>query len=225
MVVWPNERAAIGTGAFHRFPALSLHDPGVATAPSNTDPWLRRWLPFIRERAGKSPVLELGCGGGKDTATLLEAGFAVVAIDQSSRAIERARRRAPQAQFHAQDLRSPFPAPPGGAGVILASLSLHYFPWHETLALVERIHATLRPAGALLCRLNSTHDHHYGASGHPRIEDNYFLVKGAPKRFFDRATVEVLFAGGWRILSAEECVIDRYALPKVVWELVLERDA
>jgi len=37
------------------------------------DPWLARWLPLLAERAGGRPVLELGCGGGRDTATLAEA--------------------------------------------------------------------------------------------------------------------------------------------------------
>ena len=109
--------------------------------------------------------------------------------------------------------------------MIIASLSLHYFGWVETVALVEKIRATLRMRGALLCRLNSTNDHNYGASGHPRIEDDYYLVEGEPKRFFDRASIEALFATGWRMLSLEERVIERYAKPKVVWEVIVERDA
>ena len=79
------------------------------------------------------------------------------------------------------------------------------------------------PSGILLCRLNSTNDHHFGASGHPRIDDDYYLVDGAPKRFFDRATTVRLFAHGWCTLSLEERVIDRYDHPKWVWEAVLGR--
>jgi SAM-dependent methyltransferase len=127
----------------------------------------------------------------------------------------------PDAEFHCQDLRAPWPVE--RAGVILASLSLHYFPWEETAALVERIHRTLRPGGLLLCRLNSTNDHHFGASGHRAIDTNYYLVDGEPKRFFDRAAVDRLFATGWRMLSNEEGVIARYDHPKSVWETILER--
>jgi hypothetical protein len=107
--------------------------------------------------------------------------------------------------------------------VVVASLSLHYFPWPETEALVERIRQLLVPSGILLCRLNSTNDHHFGASGHPRIDDDYYLVDGAPKRFFDRAAVDRLFSPGWRMLSVEERTIDRYDLPKSAWEVVLEK--
>ncbi len=191
----------------------------------SADPWLQNWLQLLHDRAGAAPILELGCGIGKDTAILIEAGFRVVAVDLSPRAVERARDAAPQAEFHIRDLRAPFPVTAGEVGVIIASLSLHYFAWVETLALVERIRTTLRPWGALLCRLNSTNDHNYGAIGYPRIEDNYYLVQGEAKRFFDQTSIDAVFATGWRRLSVAERVIERYSQPKVVWEVIVERDA
>ena len=191
------------------------------TLPTTDDPWLARWLKLIGERAGGLPVLELGCGGGRDTEVLAGAGHRVAAIDLSPDAIVRAQARAPHAAFHCQDIRAPFPV--DAAGVVVASLSLHYFPWPETETLVDRIRSLLSPAGLLLCRLNSTNDHNFGASGHPEIDENYYLVDGAPKRFFDRAAVDRLFSSGWRLLSAEERIIDRYERPKSAWEVVLEK--
>lgn len=185
------------------------------------DPWLKPWLALVRERAGGAPVLELGCGSGRDTATLVQAGCQVVGLDLSASAVATARLAVPQALLYAMDLQSPFPL--AQAGVVVASLSLHYFTWPDTEALVERIHSTLTPQGLLLCRLNSTNDHHYGASGHPKIDDHYYLVDGEPKRFFDRAEVDKLFAKGWRVLSTAEHVIDRYTHPKAAWEVVLEK--
>jgi len=114
------------------------------------------------------------------------------AVDLSPESIAKARTRVPQAEFHCQDLRAPFPV--DAAGVVVASLSLHYFPWPETEALVGRIRSVLSPAGVLLCRLNSTNDHHFGASGHPPIDENFYLVDGEPKRFFDRAAADRLFS-------------------------------
>ena len=190
----------------------------------HADPWLDRWLPLIRERSAGHPVLELGCGTGRDTATLVRAGHRVVALDLSLAAIALAKLRAPNAKFHRQDLRRPFPIGEGGTEVVIASLSLHYFPWPETVGLVERIRRSLRPNGLLLCRLNSTKDRNFGAVGHERIAENFYRVRAAPKRFFDLESIRNLFAAGWNTLSVQESVIDRYLQAKTAWEIVLERN-
>jgi SAM-dependent methyltransferase len=186
------------------------------------DPWLQRWLPLIATRAGSLPILELGCGAGRDSAVLAGQGHAIVGLDISSEAIARARLRVPSARFFVQDLRAPFPVP-GPFGVVIASLSLHYFAWEETVRLAELIHDSLLPGGVLVCRLNSTNDVHYGATGHPRVAENYFLVDGQHKRFFDRAAVERLFSRGWTMLGLEEKTVHRYEHPKMLWEAGLER--
>jgi len=196
--------------------------PATADQLSRQDLWLQRWLPLLGQRAAGAPVLELGCGSGQDTEVIAAAGHHVVGVDLSERAIAGARARVPSAVFHCQDIRAPFPVGPGSAGAVVASLSLHYFAWPETLALVKRIRETLREGGVLLCRLNATNDHNYGASGHPEIESHYYRVDGEPKRFFDRAGVERMFADGWRLISLEEMTIHRYERPKVAWEAVLE---
>jgi len=187
------------------------------------DPWLERWLPLLRERAGGRPIVELGCGFGADTVTLCNAGLDVLAFDVSEAAIGVARTRAPGATFETCDVRAVVARDElAGTGAVLASLSLHYFPWHETVLLFDRIHRLLRPGGLLLCRVNSTHDHRFGASGHPQIEPNFYSVKGEPKRFFDHETIERLLARGWHALSVEHRVTSKYVLPKLVWEVACE---
>ena len=52
----------------------------------------------------------------------------------------------------------------------------------------------------------------------------FCLVDGKSKRFFDRATVNRLFSRGWRVLGQEELIVNRYAHPKALWEVILERD-
>ncbi|MEG0821442.1 MAG: class I SAM-dependent methyltransferase [Burkholderiaceae bacterium] len=189
------------------------------------DPWLERWLPLLAERARGEAILEIGCGSGDDTRTLAAAGLDVIAFDRSESALEAARRQLPQARFHCQDVRAPFPIEQSELGAVIASLSLHYFRWDETLALADRIARVLRPGGVLLCRLNASDDHHFGASGFPEIEPSYFMVEGEPKRFFDEASVRRLFAKGWRTLSLEHFITPKYSRPKALWEVVLERDA
>lgn len=189
------------------------------------DDWLERWLPLAVARAGGAPVLEIGCGHGDDTATLAAAGLRVLAFDLSRVAVGIAKVRVPSATIECRDVRDRFPEEVHGLGVVVASLSLHYFAWAETLALAQRVRAALRPGGVLMCRLNSTEDKNFGARGHSEIEPNYFLVDGAPKRFFDEASVRSLFATGWRIVSLEYFTTRKYLKPKALWEVVLERDA
>lgn len=188
-----------------------------------TDPWLRRWLPLAVQRAGTDPVLEIGCGHGDDTVVLCGAGLRVHAFDLSRAAVGIAKARVPSATIECRDVRDPFPAHAQGLGVVVASLSLHYFAWAETQLLVDRIRAVLRPGGVLLCRLNSTQDHHFGASGHPEIEPGFYLVKGEPKRFFDERSIGLLFGAGWARLSLEHAVTRKYLRAKALWEVVLER--
>lgn len=189
------------------------------------DPWLDRWLPEIGVRTRGRPVLEIGCGNGDDTRTLLDAGFDVVAFDLSAAAVQRARLRAPAAHIEQRDVRDPFPSDATGLGVVVASLSLHYFPWAQTLDLAGRIRQVLVPGGLLLCRLNSTEDRHFGARGHPVIEPHYHLVDGTPKRFFTEAAVREMFSRGWTILSLEHTTTRKYVRSKALWEVAVEARA
>ena len=189
------------------------------------DNWLDRWLPVVLARAGGAPVLEVGCGHGDDTAALAAAGLRVLAFDLSPVAVSVAKVRVPSATIECRDIRDPLPQQACELGGVIASLSLHYFTWVETLAIGQRLHGALRPGGVLLCRLNSTEDSNFGARGHPEIEPNFFMVNGAPKRFFDESAVRSLFSTGWQLLSLEHFTTRKYLKPKSIWEAVVERAA
>jgi SAM-dependent methyltransferase len=187
------------------------------------DPWLTRWLPLVIEYAQHHPVLEIGCGSGDDTATLAAAGLTVHAFDLSESSVALTRIRVPQAFVECRDTRDQFPIAPNTAGVVVASLTLHYFPWQQTVELFERVRQTLRPGGVFLCRLNSTEDRNFGAVGHSIIEDNYYMVDGQPKRFFDERAVHNLFSSGWRVLSKEHLQTRKYVQKKALWEVIAMR--
>jgi SAM-dependent methyltransferase len=185
------------------------------------DPWLERWIPALRQATAGASLLEIGCGSGQDTVVLLEHGLKVVAFDLSEEEVTKARIAAPDAMISVQSALQPFPHDGTSLGAIVASLSLHYFRWHETVSLINRIHGALKPGGLLLARFNSDQDVNYGATGYPEIERGLFSVEGQAKRFFSQADISALFGQAWRVLSIERAVIHRYHLPKSIWEVAV----
>jgi protein-L-isoaspartate O-methyltransferase len=91
------------------------------------DPWLIRCLPLIVARAEASPVLEIGCGQGDDTAALAGAALRVIAFDLDRVAVGIAKARVPSAIVERRGIRDPWPEQARGLGVVVASQSLHDF--------------------------------------------------------------------------------------------------
>jgi SAM-dependent methyltransferase len=191
-----------------------------------TDAWLARWLPLMGDPA-TSELLELGCDTGRDTRWLAQQGFCrITATDIAAPALQACAQAVPAAALVRHDLRFPLPFADAAFDVVIASLSLHYFDWQTTCAIVDRIRCCLKPGGLLLCRLNSTNDVHHGAVGGDEIEPHYYLVNdvySSRKRFFDRPAIDALFGADWQRVNVEERTIDRYLHRKVAWELVLRR--
>ena len=184
------------------------------------DPWLEPWISTLESSRGGT-LLELGCGGGRDTRFLTSLGLKVIAGDYSPEALELCRRSAPLAKLRLIDLREPLPFPDGAFPVVVASLCLHFFPWSVTLEIMAEIRRCLGPGGFLLLRVNSTRDLRGGAAGHREVEPGLFLMKGQLKRFFDRDAMERLIAAGWRLHGLKEREVGRYGAPKFLWEAVL----
>jgi SAM-dependent methyltransferase len=92
---------------------------------TESDPWLTAWMPRLRSLSLEEPVLELGCGKGRDTTTLCAGGLAVVATDISRASLQQCAKGARRASAVQMDLREPFPFRAMSFRVIVASLSLH----------------------------------------------------------------------------------------------------
>jgi SAM-dependent methyltransferase len=181
------------------------------------DSWLEKWMELLRKHANGGRVLELGCGSGWDTVDLLSAGCSVTALDVSQKRLRECSKSAPRANVLAADVGKPLPFADQSMSVILASLSLHYFSWANTLEIASELGRCIRGGGLLLTRFNSTRDYHYGASSGVKLEPNFYLTREQTKRFFDEASVR-RFLQGWDIRFLEENVIQRYRNPKYVWE-------
>jgi SAM-dependent methyltransferase len=181
------------------------------------DPWLKKWLELIQKKSSGGRVLELGCGSGWDTVDLLSAGCRVTAGDISGARLAQCAASTVGADILQFDLGKPLPFADHSAAVILASLSLHFFSWDNTLQIESELRRCIQSGGILLARFNSTHDFHHDAPPTEELEPNFYRVGTWTKRFFDEDSAR-RFLNGWDIQFLEENVIDRYRNPKHVWE-------
>lgn len=122
----------------------------------STDPYERARLEALdgalgADRLGR--VLELACAEGHFTERLARRGAAVTALDISAVAIERARRRAPDARFVEGDLLVWEPAEAAFDAIVAAEV-LYYLDRPGVKAefeeLFPRIAGWLRPGGRLV---------------------------------------------------------------------------
>lgn len=186
------------------------------------DPWLDRWLGRLR-----SPVLELGCGQGLDAARMTASGLRVVALDRSAEMLETAVHLAPEAQLIRGELGRPLPFRDGVFGGAVASLSLHYLPWRDTLAALEEIHRVLAPGSVLVFRVNATDDYHHGAGAGEEVEPGLYVASPGGhaelKRFFDDEMVRAATGEWFEIEHLEHTTTYRFEQPKRIWECVATR--
>lgn len=184
------------------------------------DLWLDKHSSILLE-SKDIPIIDLGCGLGNDSLYLTERGYKVISCDISEEAIDRIKEFVPSAQGIVLDMLDGLPFDRSSAKVIIADLSLHYFYWEETVGILREIGRVLTPNGYLLCRLNSTKDFNYNAGQGTIIEENYYSINDSMmKRFFDRKTIVQLFHE-WDIQYINEYKMNRYELPKILWEVAL----
>lgn len=185
------------------------------------DQWLDKYQGLL-EKTKNTSILDLGCGQGNNSLYLIERGYQVIACDFSEVAISRVKQFLPQAKTMVLNMLDGLPFGSESTHIVIADLSLHYFSWNDTKAIVKDIYRTLIDGGNLLLRVNSNKDFNYGAGQGITIEENYFEVDGNAKRFFDRKQIEELFAG-WNLNYINEYEMNRYKLPKVLWEVNVEK--
>ncbi|MBT4161082.1 MAG: class I SAM-dependent methyltransferase [Gammaproteobacteria bacterium] len=183
--------------------------------PMKDASWLQPWIEEIYERAAGNYVLELGCGEGLDSSILSAQGLEFISIDIDFESLTNCSQIQGCQPINA-DLSSKLPFPDNAFNFVLASLSLHYFSWKNTLEIVYEIRRVLTPEGMILIRVNSTKDINFGAGVGEEIEKNYYLNSERKKRFFDKTAVETVLAG-MNIRSLLHETIDRYGKDKQVW--------
>lgn len=187
--------------------------------------WLLPFLPELRRLGPR--ILELGCGPGRDAATLLQEGFDVVAFDRAPGPLAKARELAPAAQLIRADLDCALPFADASFDAAVSSLAMHYLPWAGTRRAFAEVRRVLRPGAAFLSRVNASDDVLHGAGEGEELEPGFFRSPSAyfseTKRFFDEAMVRAAVDGLFEVEHLEHKTIHRYEDPKRVWECLGRR--
>jgi ubiquinone/menaquinone biosynthesis C-methylase UbiE len=101
------------------------------------------------------PILDIGCGPGRDSLLLAQMDFHVLAADLSVAMLEQARQRcadqpgAERITFRCMDMHT-LDLPAASCAGILASASFLHIPKHENLSVLNEFQRVLVPGGALM---------------------------------------------------------------------------
>jgi ubiquinone/menaquinone biosynthesis C-methylase UbiE len=135
-------------------------------------------------------ALDIGCGSGEDSADLMHAGLEVIGLDRSERQLKHAREHVPDVTFIAADITEHIPFPDEHFQLVVASLSIHYFPWTTTEAVVREVARVMQPGATFLCRVNRVGDVNFDYGVGREVEPEFFEVSpGHFKRFFTEQTL------------------------------------
>jgi SAM-dependent methyltransferase len=118
--------------------------------PEDPEPWAwsrRRSLLLGEVRPGER-VLDLGCGAGRFTAALREAGADPVGVEIAEGALQRARRNVPGADLRLAPADGPLPLEDSTVDLVWCSEVLEHVP--DTAGLLSEIRRVLRTGGRLL---------------------------------------------------------------------------
>jgi SAM-dependent methyltransferase len=164
---------------------------------SGADGWLDQYEAYINAMKG-SVAVDLGCGRGEYAGLLAGRGYRVVACDFSPVAVGYVREAYPTVEARCLDIIQAFPADIKNAGIVLASLSTHYFALEDTKKLYRNIRGALKAGGCFILRVNSREELARKDRAHIQAEiepDYYRLDDGTAKRYFTADSLSALLEG------------------------------
>jgi SAM-dependent methyltransferase len=124
---------------------------------------------FVRSLGAPARALDLGCGDGRLTVEL-EAGD-LTAADVSGAALERARKRLPDARLRELEPDSPLPFGDGEFDLVLCAETLEHV--RDVQLLLSEVRRVLRPGGTLALT----------TPAHGRLDGLAILLGGFERRF------------------------------------------
>jgi SAM-dependent methyltransferase len=178
------------------------------------------------KREGKTNILELGCGQGRDTIYFARNGFSVTALDYSTQGLEAIAAQAGELNLshlvasRMHDVRTPLPFRDGTFDACYSHMLLCMaLTSAELRFLLKEIRRVLKPGGLNVYTVRNTADAHYRTGVH-RGEDMWEIGGGFIVHFFSREKVERL-AEGYEIVGVEE--FEEGEAPKRLFAVTLRK--
>lgn len=196
-------------------------EEAVKIRETTYDNWLEDYEQEIE--TCQTVIVDLGCGLGNNTFYLLQKGKEVLACDYSEVAIETLQKEAPQAKTCFFDMTKRFPIQDDYTEIVIADLSIHYFPEDTTKQIIQEIKRILKPNGVLLFRVNAVDDFNFIAN-HENLDDHFIWQPKwkKSKRLFDEESIEYFFQD-WKIEKLQKEKIMRYELEKIVYNCAVRK--
>ncbi len=183
-------------------------DEAAKQKENRYDDWLKDYEAEIENC--KTPIVDLGCGLGNNVCYLLEKGKEVLACDYSEVALETIKKEYPKAKTCLFDMTKKFPIKDNYTNIVIADLSIHYFPDEITQRIIKEIYRILKENGVLLFRINSIDDFNY-IHNHEKIND-YFIWRSDMRKsmhLFDEESIRTFFKD-WKIEKLQKEEMLRY---------------
>ncbi len=142
----------------------------------------RRVFVFLKNKE-KGALLDLGCGGGRDSLYFTRRGFRVAALDVLESGRQQAKFKKAGVEFIKNDIRE-MKLKSGSFDYIFAHLSLHYFSDKEISEITNTLYEALREGGYLFVKCKSIADPLFGRG--KKLEENFYEFKSMTRHFFSK---------------------------------------
>jgi ubiquinone/menaquinone biosynthesis C-methylase UbiE len=111
---------------------------------------------FIEKLPPRGKIIDIGCGPGRDAKLFSDSGFEVIGVDFSPKMVELAKQHAPNCSFHVMDIEK-LAFPPETFHGAWANCALLHISKQGIPAVLDKIHALLKPKGSLYLSLKQSH--------------------------------------------------------------------